>query len=66
MKEQLQKLLKQNQQIIDFEYKQTGTDDEGFPIFAIDFINPPQSYKLVKLFEPLKFAILEDLTINKD
>lgn len=66
MKEQLQKLLKQNQQIIDFEYKQTATDDEGFPIFAIEFLNPPKSYKLVKLFEPLKFAILEDLTINKD
>lgn len=60
-KQQLKKLLTKNQQLIDIEYKQTGEDTEGFPIYAIDFINPPKSYKLVRLFEPLKCAILEDL-----
>lgn len=59
---EIEKLLKQNQVIVNTITVKSGVDNEGFPVFETRFENPPQDYKLVRLIEPWKGAILEDLS----
>lgn len=63
-KEELSTALKANEVIVDTTTRQTGTDQDGFPTFETVFENPPPNYKLVRMVEPWKCAILEDLTPN--
>ncbi len=56
----LTKNLKENQVVVNFEYKQIKSDND-FPIFEIIYINPPLNYKLIKEIEAFNVAILENL-----
>ena len=47
--------------VCDFNYTQTGTDEIGLPTYKIDYADAPTNYKLVRIIEDLKIAILEDL-----
>lgn len=60
-KTQLKKYIKENQVIADIDYQEVGKGRDGFPIFEIAFKNPPINHKLVKLYENIQVAILEDL-----
>lgn len=53
--------LKPNQVLVDIEYKEIGVDNDGFPLFEINYINPPLNYGLEKLIEAHKVAILVNL-----
>jgi len=57
-----QNLCKTNEKATDFTYNQIGTDEQGYPTYKIQYLNPPSNYKLIRLFEADKIAILEDLT----
>ena len=57
----IKKNLKTNQILVDINYEQTGEDELVIPIFKIVYKNPPQNFRLVKMIEPLKVAILETL-----
>jgi len=60
-KEDLENLKKEDEKVIDIQYVESGTDESGYPVYKIDYINPPTNFKLVKMFEALKVAILQDL-----
>ena len=60
-KEQLKNLLKQNQVLADINYKEIGKDENGFPTYEIEYVAAPTNYKLVRIFENLEVAVLEDL-----
>ena len=47
--------------VCDFIYTQIGTDEIGLPVYRVDYSNTPTNYKLVRVIEDLKIAILEDL-----
>lgn len=51
----------ENEKVCDFEYIESGTDYNGYPIYTIKYTEPPLNYSLVHLIEPLKIAILKDL-----
>lgn len=55
-------LLKEKQFLVDIQTIESGVDNLGFPTFETKYINPPKNYKLVRLIEPYKVAILEDLS----
>ncbi len=61
-KQNLLLLLSSSRQVlVDTEHKQIGTDENNLPVFELKYINPPQNYKLIRVFEHLECAILEDL-----
>jgi len=66
IKEDLKKLLKEKEFIVDFERAQNGTDDDGYPTYKIEYINPPKNFKLVKFIDGLNCVILEDLTVIEE
>ena len=56
-------LTNAKQKAINFNYVEIGKDDLGLPIYEIKYIdNPFTSFKLVRLIEALKIAIVEDLS----
>ena len=57
----IRKRLKPNQKIVSIEYKQNGEDELGIPSYEIAYKNPPKNFRLERMIEPLKIAILEDL-----
>ena len=59
-KEDIQKLLKKDEIIVNFKYTIDGKDGDNYPLFKIDFIDPPKNYQLVNIIEPLKIAVLRD------
>lgn len=65
-KEQLKNLLKPNQVLTDINYKEIGKDVNGFPTYEIEYITAPTNYKLVRIFENLQVAVLENLDYEKD
>jgi hypothetical protein len=61
-KTEYQSICKTNQKAVDFTYNQIETDADGFPSYEIQYLNAPTNYKLVRLFDADKIAILEDLS----
>ena len=62
-KTEFQALLKANQKAVDFTYNQIGVDDMQLPTYEIQYLNNPlTNYKLVRLIEADKIAVLEDLS----
>ena len=49
-----------NQRVVDITHIENGTDENGYPSYKVEYVNPPKNYKLVKMITPLKVAILED------
>jgi hypothetical protein len=48
--------------VYDTQHRNTGTvDKDGLPIFEIVYEKPPESFKLIRVVEHLKCAVLEDL-----
>jgi len=47
--------------VCDYTYVQSGVDDLGLPTYTIEYVSPPENYKLIAIDENLKIAILEDL-----
>jgi hypothetical protein len=58
---EIEKNLKPEQVAVDIQHKETGKDTQGFPVYEVVFENPPTNYKLVRLFEGINGAVLEDL-----
>lgn len=62
-KTEIQNILKSNQKAVDFTYNQTGIDELNLPVYEIQYLNNPlTNYKLVRLIEADKIAVLEDLS----
>ena len=62
---EIEALLTASQVAVDTQTVKTGTDEQGYPVFETRYINPPTNYKLVRLIEPYKGAVLEDLDYGK-
>ncbi|AXX87152.1 hypothetical protein AMRN_1416 [Malaciobacter marinus] len=64
-REEIEKLLKQNEVAVDIQQVQIAKDENGYPVFELRFENPPTNYKVVKIIEPYKGAVLEDLDFKE-
>lgn len=60
-RETIEKILKKNQVAVNIAYKEIGVDELGLPNFEITYENPPKNYRLVRMIEAYRGAILEDL-----
>ena len=47
--------------VVDYDFEQTDTDDLGLPIFKINYVSNPKNFKLIKIIETPRVAVLEDL-----
>jgi hypothetical protein len=53
---------KPNLGVYDTQHRNDGTVDiDGLPIFEIVYEKPPENFRLVRVVEHLKCAVLEDL-----
>lgn len=60
-REEIEKLLKPNQVIVDTQTIEIAKDKDNNPVFETVFIKPPNSYKFIEHYEELNIAVLEDL-----
>lgn len=58
---EIEELLKPNQVAVDTQDHQTGTDENGYPVFETVYENPPANYKLVRMIPSWNGAVLENL-----
>ncbi len=62
----LRKNLKSGHVICEFLYKKMGSSCEhGYPLFSLEYVNPPKNYKLVSVIYAYECVILEDLDYAK-
>lgn len=62
----IEKNLKPNQVAVDIQHHEIGVDEFGFPEYEIIYEKSPKNYKLIRVFEGIKGAILEDLDYDKE
>lgn len=51
--------------VVEIQHQEIGKDENNFPLFKIVYEKKPTNFKLVRLFEHINCAVLEDLDYPK-
>jgi len=60
-REQLEAIKKEDEVVCDFTYNEISKDENGYPVFKIEYTNPPSNFKKVSIDPTSNLAILKDL-----